>query len=72
MRLVGEPATCAGVAHLYQGVVDGIVVDRADSARAAAIEGLGVAVLCTDIVMRTEADRERLAAETLEFTRKLT
>jgi LPPG:FO 2-phospho-L-lactate transferase len=71
MRLIGEPATSAGVAGAYLGLIDGIVIDRSDAELADSIAGLGVRVLGADIIMRSDADRERLAAETLNFARNL-
>jgi LPPG:FO 2-phospho-L-lactate transferase len=72
MRLLEQPATAVGVARTYLGVVDGIVIDRQDEALAGAIRELGLGVLCTDIIMRGEEDRVRLAGEVLDFARTLT
>ncbi|HZS93827.1 MAG TPA: 2-phospho-L-lactate transferase [Chloroflexota bacterium] len=71
MRLVGQPATSTGVASIYHGLIDGIVIDRSDEGQVGAIRGMGVAVRCTDTVMRSDADKERLAGETLAFAAEL-
>jgi LPPG:FO 2-phospho-L-lactate transferase len=71
MGLIGQPATAAGVANAYLGVIDGMVIDSQDEAQAPEIEDAGLYVLCTDTIMRTIEDRERLAAEVLEFARGL-
>lgn len=71
MGLIGQPASALGVARAYLGVLDGIVIDRQDADSASVIRGLGLAVLCTDVIMRNEEDRVRLAAETLDFARGL-
>jgi LPPG:FO 2-phospho-L-lactate transferase len=71
MRLIGQPASALGVAQAYTGIVDGIVIDRRDAQQVKAIEALGVRVLCTDIVMHDDADRERLATEAIAFARGL-
>lgn len=71
MPLIGKPATATGVAEAYRGVLDGIVIDRRDAAEVSSIEALELAVLCTNILMRSGADRERLAGEVLEFARTL-
>jgi LPPG:FO 2-phospho-L-lactate transferase len=67
MGSVGFEASARGVAAIYSGLIDGLVIDRQDEAQAAAIEAAGVHVLCTDTIMRTLEDRERLAREALDF-----
>jgi LPPG:FO 2-phospho-L-lactate transferase len=71
MRLVGCPASATGVACAFEGMVDGLVIDRRDGQQESAIRGLGPKVFCTDIVMRDVADRARLASEVLSFARSL-
>ena len=71
MREQGLPATAAAVAGHYRGLVDAMVVDEADRGEADAIRGLGQEVLVTGTVMRSDADRSRLAAETLAFAGEL-
>jgi len=60
-----------GVARHYQGLVRGFVLDTVDAALAPDIEALGLTVLVTDTLMKTEADRERLARVTLDFAQTL-
>lgn len=67
MRELGREASALGVARHYAGAIDGLVIDRADRALAPPIEALGLRVLVTGTVMRTPADRVRLAGETLAF-----
>jgi hypothetical protein len=55
---------------MYEGLVDGFVVDRADGEEVR-ISSLGMRVLATDAVIRGEADRERLGREVLEFCSEL-
>jgi LPPG:FO 2-phospho-L-lactate transferase len=64
---LGHEVSAAGVAAMYAGLVDGMVVDTADEDQRAAIEAIGMRVLVTESVMRNAGDRARLAAETLEF-----
>lgn len=71
MHLLGYQSTACGVAEAYAGCIDGIVIDRADREQVPAIEALGLEVYCTDTIMRTLPDRERLAAETISFARGL-
>jgi LPPG:FO 2-phospho-L-lactate transferase len=64
---LGHEVSPLGVARLYQGTVDGMVIDRMDADARAAIEALGMRVLVTDTVMSTAEDRRRLASEVVEF-----
>jgi LPPG:FO 2-phospho-L-lactate transferase len=64
---LGHEVSAAGVAAMYEGLVDGMVVDRVDERERPGIEALGMRVLATDAVMRADADRARLAREVVEF-----
>ncbi len=64
---LGHEVSATGVAGMYAGLVDGMVVDTVDGEERAGIEALGMRVLVTDAVMRDAKDRTRLALETLEF-----
>jgi LPPG:FO 2-phospho-L-lactate transferase len=64
---LGHEVSATGVARMYAGLVDGMVVDRTDDGERAGIEALGMRVLVTESVMRDAEDRARLASETLEF-----
>jgi hypothetical protein len=52
---------------MYEGIIDGFVVDWLDGEEVAEISALGMRVLTTDAVMRDEPDRERLAREVLNL-----
>jgi LPPG:FO 2-phospho-L-lactate transferase len=65
---LGHEVSATGVARMYAGLVDGMVVDRTDEGERAGIEALGMRVLVTQSVMRGAEDRARLASETLEFS----
>jgi len=59
-----------GVARFYQailGTVHGIVIDRADEARAAEIEALGVRVCVGKISVRAPEDKRQMARLALEL-----
>jgi LPPG:FO 2-phospho-L-lactate transferase len=71
MRTIGRPPTSLGVARTYAGLIDGIVIASQDEDQSAAIEQMGIRVLCTDTVMRDDADKDRLARETVAFARSL-
>jgi LPPG:FO 2-phospho-L-lactate transferase len=64
---LGHEVSAAGVAAMYEGLVDAMVVDRVDEGGRAGIESLGMRVLVTDSVMRDAADRTRLAREVVGF-----
>jgi LPPG:FO 2-phospho-L-lactate transferase len=67
LRSLGHEVSASGVAAMYSGLVDGMVVDSVDEEERASIEDIGMRVLVTDSVMRDARDRARLARETLEF-----
>jgi LPPG:FO 2-phospho-L-lactate transferase len=71
LRSLGHEVSATGVARIYEGIVDGFVVDRLDGEEEAGISVLGMRVLTTDAVMRDEPDRERLAREVLNFCSEL-
>ena len=64
---LGHEVSAAGVARMYEGLVEGMVIDRVDEGERSEIEALGMRVLTTDAIMRDEPDRARLAREVLEF-----
>jgi LPPG:FO 2-phospho-L-lactate transferase len=55
------------VAKFLNGRIDRFVLDRTDEALAPAIKDLGMRVWVTDILMRDEVGRERLAREIVEW-----
>jgi LPPG:FO 2-phospho-L-lactate transferase len=68
MAEMGLEASAAAVAAYYGHLIDGFVYDQQDQGMAAE-DGLGL--LCTDTLMNTAADRERLAWEVLNFAQEL-
>jgi LPPG:FO 2-phospho-L-lactate transferase len=58
LRWAGQPLSSAGIATLYQGLLNGLVADEPTDL---------VPVLCTDVLMDSAAARARVAEETLEF-----
>src|SRR5215210_5025682 len=64
---LGHEVSATGVAAMYAGLVDGMVVDTVDRDERAGIEAAGMRVLVTHSVMCDARDRTRLASETLEF-----
>lgn len=63
MRWAGHPLSTAGIASIYDGLIDGIVTDE-DTCD-------GVAVLRTDTLMRDAGGRRRVAEQTLRFAEAL-
>jgi len=68
MRELGLAVSALTVARHYEGIVRGFVLDAADAALA---PRFGMPVHVTPTLMRTLADKERLAREVLEFARAL-
>jgi LPPG:FO 2-phospho-L-lactate transferase len=64
---LGVEVSPVGVARLYEGLVDGMVIDSVDEGEGDRIEALGMRVLATAAVMRDAPDRARLAREVLDF-----
>lgn len=66
MGEMGLPVTAAAVAEHYGPLIDGFVHEETDQ-----VTGDNLATLGTQTLMRTAADRRRLAAETLAFARRV-
>jgi LPPG:FO 2-phospho-L-lactate transferase len=71
LRSLGHEVSAAGVARMYEGMIDGFVVDRLDGEEEAGISALGMRTLTTNAVMRDKPDRKRLAQEVLNFCSEL-
>ncbi|HVW57276.1 MAG TPA: 2-phospho-L-lactate transferase [Rhizobiaceae bacterium] len=68
MAELDMPATSETILRHYEGLLDGLVIDRADAAESRALPG---AVHVTDTLMKTDEDRVRLAGEVLAFADRL-
>lgn len=72
MAELGKEASAYTVAEHYRDFLTGFVIDHQDAALAERIEQrLGIRTLTCDTIMRDEADRIRLARQTLEFAAAL-
>jgi LPPG:FO 2-phospho-L-lactate transferase len=71
MHELGVAVSATTVAERYRGLIDGIVIDHVDRALCAAIEATGIAVMVTQTVMRSAADRASLACDCLSFAATL-
>lgn len=70
--LAGEAPSAAAVARHYGGLLAGMVVERGDETAFAADPALrGLRIHATDTIMRSNADRLRLAQEALAFAAAL-
>jgi LPPG:FO 2-phospho-L-lactate transferase len=63
---LGIDPSAVSVARHYNGLIGRIVIDNLDVGLAGEIEALGIQPLVTDTVMKTRADRRRLAKKVLE------
>ena len=66
MSALGHEPTAVGVAELYSGLIDEIVIDKADAEMRPSIERLGVDCTLADIKMDSPADERRLAKLLIE------
>lgn len=67
MRALGRPSTAAGVASMYEGLIDGMVCDGGDPDPPPG----GIRTHVCPTLMEGAAGRRSLAAETLEFAASL-
>ena len=65
LRGLGRTPGAVAIARLYRGLIDVLVIDRADAAAAPAVRELGIRPVVTDTVMSTPGHARRLAATVL-------
>ncbi|MFI6425681.1 2-phospho-L-lactate transferase [Promicromonospora sp. NPDC050880] len=65
LETLGHEVSALGVARIYAGLVDVMVIDERDATLADAVADLGLAVHVTDTIMGGPPGRERLARELL-------
>jgi LPPG:FO 2-phospho-L-lactate transferase len=66
LRSLGHDASPVGVAAIYDGLVDGLVIDDVDRALAPDVERRAIRAVVTDTIMRDAAARRHLAAVALD------
>lgn len=71
MQELGITVSALAVARHYGELLDGFVLDVRDAALADELRTLDLPLLITDTLMKTLADRQRLAQETLAFATTL-
>lgn len=69
MRELDAEVSALGIARWYAGLVNTLVIDRADEALAPAIEALGMRAAVSETVMRDATGRARLARECVALIR---
>ena len=67
MSELGTPPSALSIAEHYRAIATAIVVDTTDSNASGSIQELGLAPLVTNTVMKTDADKTRLAGEIIAF-----
>jgi LPPG:FO 2-phospho-L-lactate transferase len=71
MRELGKEASSLEVARFYDGLIDALVIDRADEALASSFSALAIRPLVTRTVMATDRDRVELGRQVVEWVRSL-
>ena len=66
MAARGIKPTSEGVARLYKGLIDALIIDETDRAQARAIESAGVSCIRTPTLMKSRDDEARLAKVAME------
>jgi LPPG:FO 2-phospho-L-lactate transferase len=66
LRDLGHEVSAAGVAAVYEDLVDVFVLDQEDADLSEAIEQIGVRPAVTNTMMKTLGDKQRLAEFVLE------
>lgn len=66
MAASGLEPTSEGVARLYRGLVDAMVLDESDRAQARAIERMGIECRFTSTLMKSAEDERRLGKAAME------
>jgi len=70
MRGIGLKVSAVQVAELYRDFIDVFIVDSSDMELKAEIEKLGIKVVCTNTIMRTQDDKISLAKVAVEALEK--
>ncbi len=65
LSTLGHEVSALGIARLYKGLLDILVIDTEDTGLKSEIEGTGMEVIVTNTIMGGPEDRERLAREVL-------
>jgi LPPG:FO 2-phospho-L-lactate transferase len=66
LTTLGHAASAVGIARLYTGLADVLVIDEVDRGLVPEVEQLGLQAVVTDTIMTDDASRTRLASVVLE------
>jgi len=69
LAALGHEVSALGVARIYQGLVDVMVIDEKDRALAPAVEALGVRCVVTDTLMSSDLRKAELARTVVDAAR---
>jgi len=61
MKALGMEVSAYGVAHCYRDFLDALIIDNVDKKLAPRIQSLGIKPIATNTLMKTMADKTRLA-----------
>lgn len=67
----GMEVSALGIARLYIGLADGLMIDDCDADLAPAIEALGFRVDISPTLMKSDSDRKKLGLRALDFLSRL-
>lgn len=67
MREIGIAPSSLSIAEHYRDIIDGLIIDKQDSAQQDAIEAMGIKVKVCNTVMHNLADKTLLAEHVLDF-----
>jgi LPPG:FO 2-phospho-L-lactate transferase len=65
LATLGHEVSAVGVARIYEGLIDIMVIDEQDAVLAPAVESLGMRCLVTDTMMTSDARKADLARDVL-------
>ncbi|MEM2146205.1 MAG: 2-phospho-L-lactate transferase CofD family protein, partial [Candidatus Jordarchaeaceae archaeon] len=66
LRGIGVEVSSFGVASIYRGLIDDMIIDNCDEMLSERIRALGIRVFCTNIFMKREEDKLNLARLVIE------
>ena len=66
LRTLGHEVSAVGVARIYQGLIDVMVIDEQDRALAPEVEALGLRCVVTDTIMSSDEKKAALARTVLQ------
>jgi len=71
LQSLGHDVSPYGVASIYAGIIDGMIIDTVDARYAPAIRDMGIEVEISDTIMKSDADRRALAETALRFSERI-